>query len=276
MYLLVASQQDVASLAIKQSLLATSSWEVFGEFEGCEVYKHENFLLITLQDLHIYAENFDAKVKAKFGDFEKIIVLSRHKSEAGVPTLTVHPVGNFGKAEFGGKDFEVSPAPAETMGGCLRRMWALGRGLEYKISLEVTHHGPYVETPIMFIEIGSDESRWRDESAALVIAKTILEFKEEKYPVVLGIGGGHYAPRFTDMLLTRKLNFAHMIPEYAIPNLTLETLAKVLSKPRPDYIYVHEKGLKKSNLKKIEEMLSSFDIPQCSSKDFEPLEGPSL
>lgn len=271
MYLLVASEQDTASLTIKEALLALAEWEPLDtKFEGNAIYKHDKFFLLTLKALHIYAENFDAEVKSCLENFDKIIVLSRHKSEAAIPTLTVHPVGNFGKAEFGGRDFDFAPAAPETMGACLRKIKALSGEMDYKISLEVTHHGPYVETPIMFIEIGSEEKRWRDREAANVLAKTVLELREERYPVVVGIGGGHYAPRFTDMLLTKKLNFAHMIPEYAIPDLNTETLARVLSRPKPDYIYIHEKGLKKSNLRKVEEMLRSFDIPQCSSKDFEP------
>ncbi|MEM3567472.1 MAG: D-aminoacyl-tRNA deacylase, partial [Thermoplasmata archaeon] len=141
-----------------------------------------------------------------------------------------------------------------------------------KISLEVTHHGPYVETPIMFIEIGSNEERWRDGKAAEVIARTVLEIEERRYPVVVGFGGGHYAPRFTEMVLGKKLNFAHMVPEYAVPALTPETLGKVLSKPKPDYVYIHEKGLKKEALRRVEELLASFTVPRCSSNDFEQLE----
>jgi hypothetical protein len=63
-----------------------------------------------------------------------------------------------------------------------------------------------------------------------------------------------------------------MIPEYAIPELKIETLEGVLSKPKPDFVYVHEKGLKKENLRKIQGMLDNFDIKACSSKDFETLD----
>lgn len=271
MYLIVASEPDVASMTIRESLLSIGEWKISGEFEGSPVYICKNFIMVTLKRLHIYAENFDIEARNAGIEFEKIIVLSRHKSETGIPTLTIHPVGNFSKAEFGGRDFDFAPAAPELMGSALRKMFLVGNKMDYKISLEVTHHGPFVETPIMFIEIGSNEERWRDTQAAEVIAKTVFEIEEQQYPVVVGFGGGHYAPRFTEMVLGKKLNFAHMVPEYAIPSLTPETLEKVLSKPKPDYVYIHEKGLKKGTLRKVEELLSSFTIPKCSSNDFEPL-----
>ncbi|MGC8912643.1 MAG: D-aminoacyl-tRNA deacylase [Thermoplasmata archaeon] len=274
MILLVASEPDIASMNIKERILSLTDWKLIEEkFDGNPVYVHDNFLMITLKNLHIYAENFDRALKDAGFDFDRIIVLSRHKSEMGIPTLTVHPVGNFGKAEFGGKDRDFAPANPSLMGASLRKLADLGRELtDYKLSLEVTHHGPYVETPIMFIEIGSEETRWRDRVAGELIARTVLEMKEEIYPVIVGIGGGHYAPRFTEMQLKRKLNFAHMIPEYAVPHIDMEVLEKLLAKPKPDWIYVHEKGLKKENLHKIRDLLQSFSIPECSSKDFEPLD----
>ncbi|MCX8173881.1 MAG: D-aminoacyl-tRNA deacylase [Thermoplasmata archaeon] len=271
MHLLVASEPDIASMSIRETLLSIAKWEALPErFEGNSVYKYRDLLLITVNKLHIYAENLDRDVKAAGFDFDKIIVLSRHRSETEIPTLTVHPVGNFGRAEFGGRDFDFAPAAPELMGSALRKLVKLGGKMDYKISLEVTHHGPFVETPIMFIEIGSNETRWKDPVAAEVIAKTVLELEGTEYPVVVGIGGGHYAPRYTEMATGKKLNFAHMVPEYAVPVLTTDTLEKVVSKPKPDYIYIHEKGLKKENLRRLEELLESFTIPRCSSNDFEP------
>ncbi|MEM3396951.1 MAG: D-aminoacyl-tRNA deacylase [Thermoplasmata archaeon] len=272
MFLLVASEPDRASMTIRDAVLSLVDWEVLGEqFDGNPVWKHKHLFLVTMKNLHIYAEQFDIAVRNSGLEFEKIIVLSRHKSETGIPTLTVHPIGNFSKAEFGGRDFDFAPAAPELMGNALRKLFLLGAGMDYKISLEVTHHGPFVETPIMFIEIGSNEERWRDQKAAEVIARTVLALEETKYPVIVGFGGGHYAPRFTEMVHGKKLNFAHMVPEYAIPTLTTETLERVLSKPKPDYVYIHEKGLKKENLRKVEELLRSFSIPCCSSNDFEPI-----
>lgn len=271
MILLVASEPDIASMRIRETLLSMVEWENLSNFDGNVVYRYKNFILLTMKKLHIYAEQFDIAARNSRLNFDSIIVLSRHKSEAGIPTLTVHPVGNFSKAEFGGRDYDFAPAHPELMGSALRKMYLHGKGMDYKISLEVTHHGPFVETPLLFIEIGSNEERWRDQRAADVIGKSVLELEETKYPVVVGFGGGHYAPRFTEMLLKKKLNFAHMVPEYAVPALTQGTLEKLLSKPKPNYVYIHEKGLKKENLRKVEDLLASFTIPTCSSNDFESL-----
>ena len=46
-------------------------------------------------------------------DADLIIVVSRHSSVNPVPVLTVHPTGNYGYAELGGNDDELSlTAPA--------------------------------------------------------------------------------------------------------------------------------------------------------------------
>ena len=273
MILLLASEPDIASMNIRTAVLGCAPWKSTERFDNNEVYTYDKFTLVTIKSLHIFAENFDQKLRDAGFSFDTIIVLSRHKSETALPTLTAHPVGNFGNAAFGGRDFTVCPAAPAMMGACMRYLSRnSGSSSAYRISLEVTHHGPYVETPLMFIEIGSDEARWNDREAAVWIANTVMNAERREYPVVVGIGGGHYAPRFTDILLTKKVNFSHMIPEYAIPELKIETLEGVLSKPKPDFVYVHEKGLKKENLRKIQGMLDNFDIKACSSKDFETLD----
>ena len=33
---------------------------------------------------------------------------------------------------------------------------------EYDITLEATHHGPLLDSPTLYLEIGSDEERWSD------------------------------------------------------------------------------------------------------------------
>ena len=77
---------------------------------------------------------------------------------------------------------------------------------EYDITLEATHHGPLLDSPTLYLEIGSDEDRWADSRAARVWAQTIsicLGMSEDAQQrewqgegdVMIGLGGGHYAPR---------------------------------------------------------------------------------
>ena len=63
----------------------------------------------------------------------------------------------------------------------------------FQITLECTHHGPFIDKPCIFIEIGSTENEWKNRKAGFIIAKTIKEiineFKENTYnEVAVGIG----------------------------------------------------------------------------------------
>jgi D-aminoacyl-tRNA deacylase len=74
----------------------------------------------------------------------------------------------------------------------------------------------------------------------------IEERDEGKEPVAIGIGGGHYAPRFTDLALKKKASFGHMIPNYQIDEIGEEMLEKVIgATPRISEVYFHgDKGYK--------------------------------
>src|SRR3989344_2234801 len=119
----------------------------------------------------IYAENIDKSNEAKYADF--IIFASRHQSERKTASLCVHPIGNFHKAEFGGKDEKLCQTSSNLLKIFFQNLNKIARQekLEgFEITLECTHHGPYVEKPCLFIEIGSSEKQWENEKAARVIA----------------------------------------------------------------------------------------------------------
>ena len=42
----------------------------------------------------------------------------------------------------------------------------------------------------------------------------------------MGIGGGHYAPRFTEVSLTKRISFGHMLPVHAFDLKDLDDLAR--------------------------------------------------
>jgi len=58
-----------------------------------------------VKEVSIYA---DYEIKSlELNPQTSIIFLSRHSAKSLRPSLTVHPIGNFSKAEFGGKDFTL-------------------------------------------------------------------------------------------------------------------------------------------------------------------------
>lgn len=156
--------------------------------------------------------------------------------------------------------------------------------LYHNVCFEVTHHGPYVYVPTLYIEIGSTKEEWVKKEPAVIIARSILELIS-KYccedelpkdiPVLIGIGGGHYAPRFTDIALEKKVAFGHMIPNYQIElgNIDEEMLKEVIDKtPDLSGVYLHKKTLKKSLLTDYKNWFTNNGIKVVSSKDLQNLD----
>ncbi|MBU4190231.1 MAG: D-aminoacyl-tRNA deacylase [Candidatus Thermoplasmatota archaeon] len=205
--------------------------------------------------------------------FDVVIFASKHKSESGMKTLSVHPIGNYDKADFGGREKTLVNTSPHLMTTALRTMKEKNK-TDYHVCFEVTHHGPYLSTPAFFIEIGSDEKSWNDKNAGKTVAETIIETikKPEKYPVLIGVGGGHYAPRFTDMALKKKVSFAHMLPKYQIENIDEKMVEEVIEKSKPDFVYFHKKGMRKSDYRRLKEVFENKGIKDVKEEELEDLE----
>ena len=138
--------------------------------------------MITINDRKITHENIEEEVKEKLGiNPKQAIFISRHTSKTGEPTLTVHPMGNYGVAEFGGKNKTLVKSSPKIMTNLLRilNQKAMQEKLYHKICFEVTHHGPYMGIPTLFIEVGSNNEEWIKNKPAKVVAKSLLEQLKE-------------------------------------------------------------------------------------------------
>jgi D-aminoacyl-tRNA deacylase len=268
----IISKTDIASVNIFDKLIKLGNWKEKGNFHDDPLYFHDSCCIATIPDEHIYHDNVDLELAEFLGEKPNaIIYASRHRSESGKRSLTVHPIGNFGKAEFGGKEKTLVPSSPHLMTQALRILKVKANSLDFSVSFEATHHGPYLQTPTFFIEIGSDEEAWRDEKAGLAIAETIMELREIKHPVGIGIGGGHYVPRITDVALERKISFGHIIPTYALSNITSEMAQWVLEATEGvRNAYFHKKHLKGGQYAKFKELFSKLGIKPVKSGDLEP------
>jgi len=272
--LLVCSECDVSSVNIRDSIFKAVKWDDLGS-DGRNSYRSSGEdTMMTIPQLHIYAESVDGEAK-RFGiKFDDIVFLSRHKAASGVPTLTVHPIGNYNKADFGGRPETLVRSSAALMTDSLRILSGMDTH-GFQVSFEVTHHGPFVDAPAMFIEIGSDETMWGNVRAAELLAHTVLTSKKNDFPTVVGIGGGHYAPRFTEVANAYEINFGHMLPNYAFKDsddVNLMRMARTAADATGTrLIYVHRKSMKKAEETKLSELLSSDGYETVSSKDLEPI-----
>lgn len=287
--LIVSSTEDLASTNIKKGLLEQSNWDEIDTFYDNTVYRHSNIeeiVIITINDSKIRHEHIDKEVEEKLGiKPRQAIFISRHRSKTGAPTLTTHPIGNYGEAEFGGEKRTLPKSSPRMMTHLLRIMKknAEQARLYHKVCLEVTHHGPYLDIPVFFAEVGSTEEEWRKQEPANIVATSILELLESYHyeedfsddiPVLLGVGGGHYAPRFTDIILEKKAAFGHMIPTYQIEmgNIDSEMLEKALkATPNVRGVYLHRKALKKSQVSEYKRWFQEKGIPVISSKELPDL-----
>lgn len=192
-----------------------------------------NLLLTRIESDSIYASGLD-----KIPEVESIIFASRHSSSSGKATLTVHAPGNpLREAKYGGKPQSLAMADPNRMRAALITMNSevLRRQLPYQVSLEATHHGPTeMDIPVMFVEIGSKPAHWEDPLAGDVVANAILKAVNDNSPhkVAVGFGGGHYAPKLTDLVLKHNLAIGHIFPKYCIKDLADSTVSLAFSRTR--------------------------------------------
>ncbi len=203
---------------------------------------------------------------------EVVIFASRHRAESRIPTLTVHPIGNYSAADFGGKPGTLSMSAPQFMTSALRSLSVNAKGLGFNVSFETTHHGPILNSPAFYIEIGSYEELWGREDAAEAIAKTIISVRDDGFPVIVCVGGGHYAPRFTEVALARKVAIGHMAANYALDSLSPEMISQMASMSGgARKVYFHKKGMPKPAYRVLRERFSSNGMEEISSEDLEPI-----
>ncbi|MDA3836659.1 MAG: hypothetical protein PF542_03475 [Nanoarchaeota archaeon] len=192
----------------------------------------------------------------KIAKYDLVIFASKHKSEKSEKTLSIHSPGNFKDVWGGGREGRLSPASAlfnKHLFEVLKKQVYESDLSRYSVTLEVTHHGPLIERPSVFIEVGGSEMEWKDRAASFVIAKTIREavetFKENHYlEVGIGIGGPHYCPIFNGLQNTSNVAFAHIIPKYVAPiteRMILEAFNQTVEEV--DFAVIDWKGVGKAD-----------------------------
>ncbi|MCG7854406.1 MAG: D-tyrosyl-tRNA(Tyr) deacylase, partial [Methanoregulaceae archaeon] len=181
-------------------------------------------------------------------DADLILFLSRHSSINPIPVLTVHVTGNTGPAELGGMPSSLASAAPEWMHVILCHLSSHAPA-GYRVSYEVTHHGPTeLETPSLFVEIGSTEKEWHDPLAGEAVAQSVLSAKPGVTINLLGIGGTHYARRETEIALGTRAAFGHIVHTRETGRIDRKMLLMLVEKSRADAIYIDRKALKPDEL----------------------------
>jgi len=233
-FLIVGSKSDPASRNIIMNLMDIG---------------HFDFHLIDGDMLK--TENLDI---SKINEYDLIIFASKHKSEKSEKTLSIHSPGNFREVWGGGESGRLCPVSAlfnKHLFESLNKNKEDSE-LRYEVTMEVTHHGPLIDRPCVFIEIGGGEEEWKDKRASFVVAKAIRDalknWKENPYhEIAIGIGGPHYCPSFNKIQLKSNVAISHVIPKYVSP-ITEEMILESINKTAEevDFVILDWKGLGKA------------------------------
>lgn len=257
MRVLVCAHSDPASVNIRDRLLDTDDWQEAGRFRGHPLYQRAYDMLVQVDGPSVTDEHLTVDLAETGWPIHAVWFLSKHRAQSGQPSLTVHPIGNHGASKFGGRSAACSPVAARDMSALLRRLrhHATERELPHEVTFEGTHHGPFMQQPSVFVEIGSDEEWYDDRPSGEALAAAITDvldgegMAKDDVPVLLGVGGGHYVPQMTDRALSGDADFGHLVPGYAIDPDDAEGSLAVLDRawaatPGVEAVYMHKKGLK--------------------------------
>jgi D-tyrosyl-tRNA(Tyr) deacylase len=270
---LICSTPDPASVNIAEKLRAMRSWEPV-ENRCFNVFRFKRFTLVEIEEYHIYQDGLDQQLKECGIHSDVLIFLSKHKSKDGRKILTVHPTGNASEARYGGRERELAVAAPLVMRSLLRTLHRLCADEDYEVTLEATHHGPSsLHTPSLYVEIGSTEEEWRDETAGQLVAEAVLRIHKEDVPVAVGFGGGHYVPRQTKLACEAEVAFGHMFAKHQLEFLDRELIKQAFIKSDADFAYFDRKSMKADIRNKLTEVIHSLGYEVLRESDIREMDG---
>ncbi|MBU0762043.1 MAG: hypothetical protein KKD39_03375 [Candidatus Altiarchaeota archaeon] len=255
MKLIIYSSDDLAGANIAETMISTYGFEESEE----GIYSKDDILLFQV-------EGSVKDLTTLPYSPEYCVVASRHKAESGNKTLTVHPTGNFGKAQMGGSDSRLQMTDSHVMrqAHMLLHEKREKYALEYNVTREVTHHGPTdLQFPLLYVEVGSTEAEWKDMKACTAVAETIYELVSNEIcakPSLIGFGGPHYAPNFNP--LATDYAVGHIMPKYSESYMSKEIVLELIGKtsPKPDYAAIDWKGLSGQAKKNLTSILDEVGL----------------
>lgn len=175
---------------------------------------------------HLHDERLDLRLPSALADRRPTFVFpSIHRSQSGERCFTVHPLGNPGeRAELGGRPRTVVPTDPRGMAAVLRALEEGAGALGVSATYEATHHGPELASPAMFVEVAVAAGSEPSDAEIGVLAQALRAARPDRADhVALAVGGGHYAPRFTDLARSRHWAFGHIFCRHALADLAPET-----------------------------------------------------
>ena len=193
------------------------------------VFHGKNFDLVEIDSPAISADWLDEKY-----NYDGFVFLSKHAAESGTLALTCHSTGNFNEAKFGGNPQEIAIPYTNFQKQYMQNLWKVHESFsDFQITIEATHHGPtHLKKPSIFVEIGTTESQWNDESLCSSVAQLVVETYEQEstlFPFAICFGGTHYSEKFTKELLFGKYGLGTVMPKHALEFLYPELFEHIIT-----------------------------------------------
>ena len=264
---IISSTKDPASVNITENLIEdfNKSEDKFDNNNIFQLIINNNIIkLYTINSELIFTDDLDKKI-----DADLFVFISKHKAQEGRASLTCHAIGNFGKAQHGGKDNTLCVSNASFLKEIINE---LNRNVKepYEVTMEATHHGPYLQKPVLFVELGSDEKYWGDKDGGTIIAKSLNDvFKKYNSTInneneinkdsTIIIGGNHYSHVGNKVMLHSNLAVGHICAKYNLENLDEGMIKETMEKCKAKFVLLDWKGLGKEKVR-ILDILDKNDI----------------
>jgi D-aminoacyl-tRNA deacylase len=303
--LIVINCSDVASLNQGEALRKMRDWADGPIVEGHRSFASNDVRMWYLPEGVLSQNYLDRRwFKATGESVREAIFPSRHSAASGQASLTLHPIGipHLPVGELGpyGGIGGQAPPPNSRLAGwwrMLQNRWTADSELSsFDLSLEVTHHGPYLDAPSLFIEVGSTEATWGHVGAAQLLATIIHDglfdqsvnaaWNESEHRgtlVLVTLGGGHYAPRANVLAGYDGVWLGHMLATYALPFVEqdgipggtwAQSIEEAIRSTKQAFpggsiaVYMDKKAFKGWQRQAIRDYLSANNLPLMTSKTF--------
>ncbi|MGQ0606458.1 MAG: D-aminoacyl-tRNA deacylase [Candidatus Nitrosotenuis sp.] len=253
MELLVAYEQDPAGYNMAKFISDRMK-------KDGDIFRGNNFDLVIIQSPAISADWLEQKYH-----YDGFVFLSKHAAQSGDLALTCHSTGNFAGAQFGGNERQVAIPHPHLQKSYMQKLHQNKSSFsDFQITIEATHHGPTaLSKPTIFIEIGTTEKQWTDESLCNSVANLVMEVFSEQIqesPVAICFGGTHYPEKFTEELIRGKHALGTVIPKHALEFLDEELFSHIMSQNKQAKTALLDWGGLGSQKQKVLDLLKTTNL----------------
>jgi D-aminoacyl-tRNA deacylase len=263
------TREDPASQRAARALIAQGRFAEEAGHPGLRLDRAADAVLFEVQGSLLAADYADRRVGQLVGrPISRSLFLSKHSAASKIRSFTVHPIGNPGaEASFGGRPRTLCPPDPEAATALLAALTAEAPSVGSSASFESTHHGPLMESPSAFVEVGSSAPDWENEGLCQALARAVeaawmaLPAQASTGPCALGAGGGHYHPKHSDRARHDGQPFGHLIPDYALEEISDALLDEALRQSRAQRVLVDARHMKAAHKARVEAAAARAGVP---------------